>query len=299
MDEDPCAGAAPTRSLADCMNTGVTVANYGLIADSPAGQYNGLFGGEPNLIPETSDTVSFGFILSPAAVEGLIISADYYNIEVEDAIKAIDPTITLGNCLDTGDPFWCDLINRHPVRGTLWIGQDHIVSLDTNIATLEREGVDLQATYGFDIGNAGSLDLSLVGTYGIAADEVPLPGEPTIECTGNWDVNVCLLPFPEWAHTFRTTWETPWDVTVSLNWRYIGKTRDRSGRSDFDAQNWFDLSGTWQATEYLELRVGAANIFDEEPPLASTGAGFGNGNTIPGVYDARGRYWFMGFSVRL
>ncbi len=57
---------------------------------------------------------------------------------------------------------------------------------------------------------------------------------------------------------------------------------------------------TWQATEILMLRVGVNNVFDKEPPLsADVGTGTGNGNTFPGTYDALGRYWFMGVSVRL
>jgi iron complex outermembrane receptor protein len=296
---DPCATATPTATLAECMNSGVTAGQYGNIAESPAQQYNALFGGNPDLKPETSDTVSFGFLLTPSAVEGLIISADYYDITVEDAIKAVDPATILNKCLDTGDAIWCDKVKRNPLSGTLWIGQDQIVSTDQNIAELKREGVDLQVAYSFDVGNAGSMDLSLVGTYQIAADEVPLPGEDTIECVGGWDLNECGLPFPEWAHTFRATWETPWDVDISGYWRHLGSVDQRDGTTPFDSFDWLDLSGTWQATEVLMLRAGVNNIFDKEPPIAAVGAGYGNGNTFPGVYDARGRYWFVGLSVRL
>jgi iron complex outermembrane receptor protein len=299
MVADPCGGPTPAATLAQCQNTGVTAARYGTIANSPAGQYNFIGGGNPDLQPETSDTVSFGFIVSPGAVEGLIVSADYYKIDVEDAISAVDPSIILNECLETGAAIFCDAIHRGATTQTLWIGQDNITSTDINIGSLTREGVDLQAAYGFDVGNMGSLDLSLVGSYAIAADEVPIPGGSTIECVGTWDTNQCLLPFPEWAHTFRTTWETPWDMSLSLNWRHIGETTDNAGLTNFDSFDWFDLSGTWQATESIQLRLGVSNVFDEEPPVAVVGAGFGNGNTYPGVYDARGRYFFAGFSVRL
>ena len=73
---------------------------------NPAGQYNGLLGGNQNLQPETSDTISFGFVLRPA-VGDLSIAVDYFDIEVEDTISSTvggnaDTYIT--NCLDTGDP---------------------------------------------------------------------------------------------------------------------------------------------------------------------------------------------------
>jgi outer membrane receptor protein involved in Fe transport len=299
MDDDPCAGATPIATLAQCQNTGVTAAQYGTIASSPAGQYNALFGGNPDLIPESSDTVSFGFIASPSFVEGLIVSVDYYDITVDDAISAVDPSIILDECLATGAAVFCDAIHRGPLTGTLWIGQDQIVSTDINIGSLTREGVDLQAAYGFDIGNMGGIDLSLVGSFALTADEVPIPGADTIKCVGTWDPNACGLPFPEWAHTFRATWETPWDMSLSMNWRHVGEAKDNAGLTDFGSQDWIDLSGTWQATEYIQLRLGVANVADREPPVAVVGAGYGNGNTYPGVYDARGRYFFAGFTVRL
>lgn len=304
MDEDPCAnefGVSPSASAADCAFTGVTAGQYGNVAPSPAGQYNQLFGGNPDLIPESSDTTSFGVIWTPAFVEGLIISADYYNIEIEDAISAIAPDFILDQCLATHEDQWCDPINRNPLTGTLWVGQDNITSLDVNIGLLEREGVDLQIGYNFDVGDGGAIDLSLVGTYLITADELPTPNSPTIQCKGTWDNSQCGAPSPEWAHTFRATWETPWDLNLTGYWRYIGDVTETGvEQADFDAFSWLDLAGTWQATEHLMLRAGVNNVFDKEPPLTGdSGAGFGNGNTFPGVYDAKGRYWFMGLSIRL
>ena len=62
-----------------------------------------------------------------------------------------------------------------------------------------------------------------------------------------------------------------------------------------DAQNYLDLSGNWMATDTISLRAGINNIMDEEPPLSSiVGTAPGNGNTYPQVYDAFGRYIFMG-----
>ena len=100
---------------------------------------------------------------------------------------------------------------------------------------------------------------------------------------------------------FRATWETPWDLNLTGYWRYVDAvTENGVNAADFDSFSWLDLAGTWQATEVLMLRAGVNNVFDDEPPLTGdSGAGFGNGNTFPGVYDAKGRYWFMGLSIRL
>ena len=61
---DPCAGPAPTATLAQCLRTGLTAAQYGSrCLTSPAGQYNYLQGGNPNLEPETAKTYTFGGVL--------------------------------------------------------------------------------------------------------------------------------------------------------------------------------------------------------------------------------------------
>ena len=68
---DPCAGTTPTATAAQCANTGVTAAQYGSIADNPAGQFNTLTGGNPDLEPETADTYTIGFVATPSMIPGL------------------------------------------------------------------------------------------------------------------------------------------------------------------------------------------------------------------------------------
>ncbi|HEX4025513.1 MAG TPA: TonB-dependent receptor, partial [Steroidobacteraceae bacterium] len=49
---DPCAGATPTRSLAQCEHTGVSPAQYGSIPQCPANECGQVLGGNPLLKPE-------------------------------------------------------------------------------------------------------------------------------------------------------------------------------------------------------------------------------------------------------
>lgn len=118
---------------------------------------------------------------------------------------------------------------------------------------------------------------------------------------GTWDPNECNGPNPEWAHSARATWVTPWDANLTAYWRHVSAVTDTGvNGANFGAHDWLDLAGTWQATEIVMLRAGVNNVFDKEPPLsADVGTGTGNGNTFPGTYDALGRYWFIGVSVRL
>ena len=303
MPEDPC-GPSQLATQAQCVNnTGLPAALYGNPGlDSPANQYNFLQGGNPLLEPEESDTISFGAILSPAFLDGLIVSLDYYNIEVENAIDNVPQRFTLDQCLETGDSFWCDNVVRSPGSGSLWVSDDGFIrATNVNIGKFEREGVDVQIAYGFDIGDMGEIDLNLVGTALLTADTQPTPASDVVECKGLWENGQCVGAFPEWAHTLRATWATPWDADISLLWRYTGAVDDAGGRgADWGAYSWLDLAGNWQMNDSTLFRVGINNVFDRDPPMSSdVGNGPGNGNVFPGYYDALGRYLFAGVQIRL
>ena len=113
---DPCSstgGATPIASAAACANTGVTAAQFGSVPDIVSGQTQGLFGGNPNLDPEESDTITIGAVLTPNFIPNFSASIDYFDISVDDAIVAgIGAQNILDGCLDTGEAVFCDLITR-------------------------------------------------------------------------------------------------------------------------------------------------------------------------------------------
>ncbi|WP_288131013.1 TonB-dependent receptor [Microbulbifer sp.] len=300
MDEDPCgAGAEEPATLEECMRTGVTEAQYGVLPQNPAGQYNYIQGGNTELQPEESETFAFGFVYSPSQIDGLTVSLDYFNIDVTDAISTVDPGFIVDQCLATGEAEVCGEINRGP-NGNLWIGTAAVTSVDRNIGFFETAGIDINTNYGFEMGNMGSMDLNFIATYLTKWDQQEIPGAEIVDCVGYWG-DSCGTPTPQFVSTLRANWGTPiagLDVTAA--WRHIGGSDDLgSNKADFDAFDYFDVSAAWAATDHVTLRSGINNVFDKEPPLtADAGAGiYGNGNTFPGVYDALGRYAFLGMSV--
>ncbi|WKD49006.1 TonB-dependent receptor domain-containing protein [Microbulbifer spongiae] len=308
MSIDPCGSRVdsedgsvipPSATLAQCENTGITAATYGGDIDSPAGQYNYIGGGTTDLQPEESDTVSVGFVYSPGAIDGLTISLDYFNIDVSGAIEGIAPETIVNKCLETGEARFCDAINRGE-NGNLWVGDAHVFSPDANIGFIETEGFDLNLNYGFEMGQFGSMDLNYIATYLTKWDLQEFQGDDIQDCLGVWN-GACEEPTPDFVSTLRATWVTPIDgVNVTGGWRHISAVDDISAKeADFDAIDYFDLSASWAATDNVVIRSGINNVFDEEPPLSSdAGAGiFGNGNTFPGIYDALGRYAFLGLTV--
>ena len=101
------------------MRTGVTAAQYGKIMPNSAGQYQGLVGGDPQLKPEKSDTVSFGIVLTPSFVPGLSMELDYFEIRIKNVIGSYTFPLELTQCLNTGNPYFCGNVHRDS-NGTLW-----------------------------------------------------------------------------------------------------------------------------------------------------------------------------------
>ena len=302
---DPCAGAAPSATLAQCQNTGVTAAQYGNIADNPAGQFNQLSGGNPNLNPETADTYTVGLIFTPSFLEGFTATIDYFDIEVVDLVSTVPPTQALRECLATGAAEFCSLVNRG-AGGTLWANPTgFIVATNTNIGSLSTSGVDVSASYSFDletlVAGAGSIDVEYVGTWLESLETITTPTANPYDCVGFYSSS-CGTPNPEYRHKANATWMAPFNADFTLTWRHFAEVEIFGGGAEInrilDAQNYFDLSANYYPKDDVRFRVGVNNIFDDEPPLsASVGAGAGNGNTYPQVYDALGRYVFAGVTV--
>ena len=122
---------------------------------------------------------------------------------------------------------------------------------------------------------------------------------PATECTGKFSGALCGIPNPEWRHHFRVGWETPWNVDVSLTWRYYdGVTNIANGTAanidyELGEQNYFDLVANWAVTEKSSVILGINNVLDDDPPITSAVGTTGNGNTFPQTYDALGRWIFV------
>jgi outer membrane receptor protein involved in Fe transport len=310
--QDPCAGANPSASLEICKLTGVTDAQYGRIAECPAATCSALSGGNLALKPETADTYTAGVVITPKALRNFSLSIDYFNIKVKDYIGSIAPSLILGQCAETGDPYFCGLFRRDPRSGALF-GQNagYVISTTLNTGYLQTSGFDINADYTFDIGKAGRINVGVVGTYLLEQVSEPVPGMGTYDCKGLFGYT-CGQPTPEWRHVARFTWMAPSDTNVSVSWRHIGGTTLSSltdnpllsapetvVNSKIDAYNYIDLALTQTIDNGLTLRAGVNNLFDKDPPALSAGLlqTFGNGNTYPGVYDALGRTIFIGATV--
>ena len=297
IDDDPC-GLSMTASRSACANTGLAAELYGTDLKSPADQYNVLVGGSPDVEPEEAESFTAGVVVTPAFIDGLTLTLDYFNIRVEKGIGTIPAATALAKCLDSGLPAFCDLINRHPVSGSLWLQGGYISARTTNLSQESAEGVDIIFDYSIDT-PAGPLELQGISTYLMTADLIELPGEAALECAGHWGAYCGKNPQPRWSGNYKASVYAPLDVRVSLTLRHLGKTDDLGSNGiDFDAETYWDLTAEWSASGNYVLTAGISNLLDTDPQVSSdAGTAPGNGNTFPAFFDALGRYVFVNLGV--
>jgi iron complex outermembrane recepter protein len=315
LSVDPCAGAAPQASLAQCMHTGVTAAQYGHILQCPAGQCGALVGGNSALKPEQANTASVGITLQPQALPGFSASVDYYHIDLTNEVGAYPAPTYVQLCLTTGEPIYCNQIVRTP-RGALFgatvAGGGYVLGNNQNLAGAIVSGIDVLSNYHVALGaGRGAMEFSFNGTYTRESQTTAFPGATPYDCAGLYG-SVCETVNPKWRHTLRSTYVSPWNWLVSLQWRFIGKvgldTNDpntflNNGSYDsFDAHlpamSYLDLSGVWEVSHWLTFRAGINNILDKDPPLVNNlVTGTGAPNSYP-TYDLLGRQIFANLTLK-
>ncbi|MHB8283947.1 MAG: TonB-dependent receptor domain-containing protein, partial [Caulobacteraceae bacterium] len=316
LNTDGCAGASPTYTLVQCERTGVTAAEYGHITPNTASQYNGLYGGNPDLKPEVATTFSGGIVFTPRFIPNLSVTLDYFNIFVADVITTFSAQNALDDCATANDAFDCSLIHRSAI-GSLWLGNTaYVTNTLVNAGSLQTSGADLQVDYRYALPqvlghNLGKVSFNFLGTYlaSIITENEPGSGNK-YDCAGFYG-DTCGTPNPVWRHKFRVTWNTPWKVDVSGQWRYIGAVRDDGDipslgdtayavDEKIPAVSYLDMTVSMKIKDRYTLRFGCKNVFDKAPPLVGIDSGTStvyNGNTFAGVYDVLGRNVFAGLTA--
>ena len=216
---DPCAGAAPSGTAAQCANSGVTAAQYGHILACPASQCNIQQGGNTSLRPETANTKSIGAVFTPTFIDGFTATLDYWDIKVDNAISTIPANTTLSECL-AGNATLCALIHRGP-GGVLFTTTGYVTQTNVNTGYLHESGLDFEANYTTDLGDwgvngAGALAVSFLGTYVDRYEIQPYTGANSaspytgtkyenFDCAGLYGQSCTPsggVPTPVWRHKF-------------------------------------------------------------------------------------------------
>lgn len=310
---DPCsvagsaAGTGPGNAVYDlCLASGVAAANIGNFTQANV-QIEGLFGGNPNLTEEESDTFTIGAVIQP--MDNLDITIDYYDISIDDAISILGGSVSnvLDICYNTiqdlNDPF-CQAVSRR-ADGNV----DQVAVLNENIGSLETQGIDLTVNWDMDL-DAGLFDsgsnfaVNLRATFLDTYDVQPVAALPTVnKCAGNWDNTTgrCGRPRPDQKFFTRGTWTTG-PLSLSLLWRHISEVDfeaiENAGvdpatlsTPSIDAANYVDLTAAYEFSELFRLNLGFKNLFDEEPMFL--GDEQNEANTWTEQYDVIGPRIFL------
>ena len=274
-----------------------------------------LQGGNPNLLPETSESLTFGVVFTPSFLEGFTVSIDYFDIEITDAIATAPTSEVISACYASAnfsDPL-CALIvgpafpgvdetpsPAAPLRRNSNLQISGILATNANLATYETSGIDFQFDYGFETG-FGMIDLRLVGTYLDTYDYLPFAGGETISLAGLFGGDPAWgnpAAFAEIQSNFSVALSRDdWGANVTA--RYMGATDDIAaapGNLENTAASvtYFDVQGYYDWGRF-GLTAGIRNLADEDPPYVTA---YDDMNTLQFSYDTQGRYYYVRGSVR-
>ena len=289
MLSDPCsdflglqnpAAAQPPDVVNNCISQGVPADGSYVQANS---QIRITVGSNPNLTPETSDSITFGLVYSPSWLDGLDFTVDYYNIELDNAISAIGSQTILSACA-TGQQL-CNLIQRGN------IGQvTDVLAAGVNVAALEVEGVDFLASYAFPETDYGFFRVVWDAAYQGKNEQV-VPdfingGNVTTNFLGfnqgdvafaRWKSNLDInWSYGDWEATYGMQYIHGSDETCAVPAAFGFCNRDLDGDGTNEARHigattYHDAQVSYHLSEFdTRLTLGVQNLFDKGPPLSTT-----------------------------
>jgi len=271
-------------------------------------------GGNPDLVPESSDTITVGVVITPAAISGMTIAIDYFDLEVTDTIGAIDAMTICFDPLNSGHVF-CDNIRRDQTGNVFEVFQPI-----SNRGLLSATGVDTQLQYVADLPPSMALfddyakfTINLIWTHMFANETQENIVTEIYDCAGyyGWpcdaDVNGGSFPANKLISNFDYISGA---LSIHFSWRWIEGMLNAAplgsgpiwGIPDPDlaipsvpSANYFDLGLGWHFSDSVLARFGINNLFDEQPPMMADAVWSNNTDTL--VYDVFGRSYFVSLSV--
>jgi len=291
--------------------------------------------GNVDLKPEKADTTTIGFVFTPRdTLRGFQFAADYFSIEISDAIQQASIQRVRDGCVLSGIDEFCDLISfGDPAQVDPADPLSNITdirALSFNGSGYEYKGIDFTGSYELDLGNASSLYFRLLATRMIDQNFQPTPGQPFVNVVGQTGTGNSFLsdnqPTADWRGALSATWNRgPLSFTGQM--QYVsGGIMDYNGITPGDPRfsspppgtrtvntnrvpsyQVFTLSGSYRfdgvgPLSSLQLFATVDNLFDKEPPVAPGGGAFGpsndNGGTNAVFFDTLGRSYRVGLRTR-
>jgi iron complex outermembrane receptor protein len=234
---------------------------------------------DANIEPEESESFTAGVVLSPAQIEGLSMTVDYWRFKVSNAITRLDAQAGLNNCF-AGDVTACETFKITP-QGDL----SNFTNPLTNVGDQDTSGIDVNIAYRFE-GLGLTWNINNDTTWLLKFKQDGLDYTNTID--GNFG------GYAELRNNFSIqAGQGDWSVTY-FN-RYIGKTEYLADGSRIDAVLYHNIAASYFITDGLSVSLGVKNLTDEEPSRVANGS---DGGTVPEVFDTIGRQIYGGVSYK-
>jgi outer membrane receptor protein involved in Fe transport len=178
--------------IANCRADGIPEG----FADPLSARFAGTIAGNPDLREETADTYTVGIVLQPRFIPGLALTADYYNIRIDDAISTVAAQDVVDNCYDstTFPNDFCNSFTRNrDATSAQFLGFTSLNLTTINFVRIETAGVDASLSYRTKIGDH-RLGLSATASW---VDKIDFFFDPT-DLT-RIDPELRELQRPEWS----------------------------------------------------------------------------------------------------
>ena len=313
---DPCIGVTATSSdpasLACRAAPGVNAniaANGGVFTQSQS-DVQGVSGynrGNPELGAEKGRSSTVGVVITPRSIPALskfTFTADYFKINISDAIVSTPRQYSLAQCYGGGNTSYCSFITRRPTaEGAYNAGSirysDTAVS---NSGGKGTEGIDMTVSWADRVG-PGRLAVQTSYTYLKTLWDVPLPGADKDESAGELESprNKAVLGMAyKWGPVGIST-STTYTGRSKLDDQFLINFENPQDAPKIGSYTTTDFQVTYDVKKAFQVYFGMDNAFDRKPARIISGLpGNSTGTeTDASVYDPIGRRYYLGLRVTL
>ncbi len=261
------------------------------VLDSKTGltvPYTSRTTGNPNLNPETADTLTFGAVYEPSFAPGLGLSVDYYDIDIKGAVASLGAQGTLDEC-NRGSALACSQIQL--------IGGAYRMALSPlNLASLQNRGIDLEASYSFPL-YGGRMNLRALANRttknksltpgSVAFDRAKEAGQDNATFTFAYDRGPFTM-FVQERYISDGLYRAEYVTGVDINYNHVPE----KWYTDLTVKYKFDMYGAKN-----EVFLTVNNLFDRQPAVNNSLSTF-VGESDYSRYDPIGTYFTTGIRFR-
>ncbi|HEX8787584.1 MAG TPA: TonB-dependent receptor, partial [Telluria sp.] len=260
-------------------------------------QFTTITGGNPNLKPEKSVSLTAGIMFEP--IRDLSLSLDAFRVNLKDAIVVggLSSTYFLANA-SRATQYAQYILRGAPDGNPSGVGPiTGILQTNANLFKTEVGGVDVDGRYALRIPNGQRLLFRLSGTY-LGKYDVQGP-DGTYTSSLDQALNAAGGVVLRWKHNASVTYQVDnWEATLEQNYQkgYTDVAANHAPAGAplprVDPYDTFDLQVAYNGFRHLRLAAGVKNLFDRDPPYTNLTSNFLGGYDVS-YADPNGRFVYV------